>query len=100
MQNPFFKNNGPFEISQLLKLGDIENTNNYSQKIITDIKDLHSANEDNLTFFHTKKYENLALKTKASFCVTTENLSLLLPKNCNPIIVDNVFKPNMWTLQA
>jgi len=90
MQNPFFKNNGPFEISQLLKLCDIENTINYSQKIITDIKDLHSANEDNLTFFHTKKYENLALKTKASFCVTTKNLSLLLPKNCNPIIVDNV----------
>ena len=89
MQNPFFDNYGPFEISQLLKLCDIENTNNYSQKIITDIQDLYAANEDNITFFHTKKYENLVLKTKASFCVTTKNLSLLLPKNCNPIIVDN-----------
>ena len=55
MQNPFFKNNGPFEISQLLKLSDIDNTNNYSEKIVADIKDLQSANKDDLTFFHTKK---------------------------------------------
>ena len=90
MQNPFFKNNGPFEISQLLKLSDIDNTNNYSEKIVADIKDLQSANKDDLTFFHTKKYENFALKTKASFCITIQNLSHLLPKNCKPIIVNNV----------
>ena len=40
--------------------------------------------------FHSKKYELLASKTKASFCVTTSNLADILPKTCNKIIVDNV----------
>ena len=33
---------------------------------------------------------NLASKTKALFCITTENLENYLPANCNKIIVDNV----------
>ena len=90
MQNLFFNNNGPFEIGQLLKLSDITNTKNYSQKKIKDIKDLVSSNEENITFFHSKKYENLASKTQASFCITTKNLFHILPKSCNSIIVDNV----------
>ena len=32
----------------------------------------------------------IASKTKASFCITTNNLSRILPKGCVPIIVDNV----------
>ena len=47
-------------------------------------------NLNEITFFHSKKYKNAANNTKASFCITTENLKNELPKSCKPIIVDNV----------
>ena len=90
MINPFFINKGPFEIKQLLELSNISNTKNYSDNIIVDVKDLVTSTKDHITFFHSKKYENLALKTKAVFCITTKNLVHLLPKSCNSIIVENV----------
>ena len=90
MNNPFFKNNGPFEINKLLLLSKIENKKNIKKLNITDIKNLATANNTEITFFHSKKYEHLALKTNALFCITTSNLSKILPNNCNPIIVDNV----------
>ena len=88
--NPFFKNKGPYKIDKLLKLSGINNKGNYSKSKITDIRDLSAATKDNITFFHSKKYEKLASKTKAFFCITTENLTTYLPKYCNKIIVDNV----------
>ncbi len=90
MVNPFFKNHGPFVIGKLLQLCDINDHKAFSSIKITDIKDLITAEEGNITFFHSKSYENYALKTKATFCITTKNLSHILPKNCQPITVDNV----------
>ena len=43
-----------------------------------------------LHFFHSKKYNEIAKKTKASYCITTQNLKDYLPKNCTPIVVENV----------
>ena len=90
MINPFFTNKGPFIIENLLSLIDVDNRENYKGSIISDIKDLVSAKKNDVSFFHSKRYETLASKTEASFCVTTKNLSNLLPKNCSPIIVENV----------
>jgi UDP-3-O-[3-hydroxymyristoyl] glucosamine N-acyltransferase len=90
MINPFFKNHGPLKIEDILKLINVDLSKDYHLIKITDIKDLINANEENITFFHSKKYESLASKTKASFCLTTKNLSHILPKNCVSIIVDNV----------
>ncbi len=90
MTNPFFKNHGPFEIKNLLKLCDIDLKENYPDIKVLDIKDLVEAKEDDVTFFHSKKYESLASKTKASFCITIPNLTHLLPNNCQPIPVSNV----------
>jgi UDP-3-O-[3-hydroxymyristoyl] glucosamine N-acyltransferase len=90
MINPFFKNNGPFHISELLKQSSTNNINNYKDKEISDIKDLNSANENDITFFHSKKYENLASKTKATYCITTKILVHILPSTCFAIIVENV----------
>jgi len=89
MINPFFKNKGPFKIDKLLKLSNIDN-NEFKKEKLTDIKDLISASKKDITFFHSKKYELLASKTKAKYCITTKNLSNFLPANCNKIIVDNV----------
>ena len=88
--NPFFKNKGPFKIEKLLKLSGIDNNENFIKSKISDIKDLSTATKNHITFFHSKKYETLATTTNASFCITTHNLSKILPKNCKTIIVPNV----------
>jgi UDP-3-O-[3-hydroxymyristoyl] glucosamine N-acyltransferase len=90
MINVFFKNNGPYTLEKVLKLSKVGKYIKANQKKIFDIKDLVSAKKNDITFFHSKKYEKLALKTKASFCITTKNLSTLLPSSCNKIIVNNV----------
>ena len=90
MINPFFKNHGPFNINDILKKSDVNSAKDYPHIEVTDIKDLFSAEENNITFFHLAKYETLVSKTKASFCITTKKLSEHLPKNCNAVIVENV----------
>ena len=90
MINPFFKNNGPFKIDRLLALSNINNKNNLKKLKVTDIKDLDTAKNNDITFFHSRKYEHIASKTNASFCLTTSSLSKILPDSCNKIIVDNV----------
>jgi UDP-3-O-[3-hydroxymyristoyl] glucosamine N-acyltransferase len=89
MINPFFKNRGPFKIDKLLELSNI-NESRFKKDKISDVKDLVSASKNDITFFHTKKYEALASKTKAKYCITKKNLSNFLPLNCNKIIVENV----------
>ena len=89
MVNPFFKNHGPYNITQIINLLNL-NLNNIEKKDVYDLKDLSSASEKDLTFYHSKKYKELAKKTKASFCITTNILKNELPKNCIPLIVDNV----------
>ena len=90
MSHPFFKNHGPFKISELLKVLNI-NIKSFNHDIeINDIKDLSSSKLNDITFFHSKKYKNIAIKTKASFCLTTEVLKSDLPNSCTAIIVDNV----------
>ena len=90
MINPFFKCHKPIQINKLLNLSEISSKENFQDIKISDIKDLVTAEVENITFFHTKKYEDMALKTKASFCITTKNLCHILPKSCEAIIVDNV----------
>ena len=90
MINPFFKNKGPFTIKNLLKLSGLKNNDNFDNTKVLDIKDLLSSTSKDISFFHSKKYETLASKTKASFCLTTNNLAHILPKNCKKIIVENV----------
>ena len=90
MINPFFINKGPFSIDKLLALSKIDNKENFKKNKVSDIKDLISSTSKDVTFFHSKKYEVFASKTRASFCLTTSNLEHILPKNCKKIIVDNV----------
>ena len=90
MLNPFFKNHGPFKIIELLKILKLKDLKIDFDFEVADIKDLHSSKTGDITFFHSKKYKELAQKTKASFCITTQNLKDELSKNCIPIIVSNV----------
>ena len=90
MTNPFFQNKGPFRIDKILNSIKVENNFKNLEVEIFDIKDLVSATTNEITFFHSKKYESVASTTKASYCLTTNKLSNILPKNCKPIEVDNV----------
>ena len=90
MQNPFFKNKGPFKVSDILNILNLKNISIDTDQIITDIRDLFTSKTNEITFFHSKKYKNFANNTKGSFCLTTEKLKHELPKSCNPIIVNNV----------
>ena len=90
MINPFFKNCGPLKISEILELLDTINDNNINDAEIVDIKDLLNSKKNDISFFHSKKYKDIANNTKASFCITTENLKNELPAKCKPIIVSNV----------
>ena len=74
MINPFFINHGPFNILDILKTLNINDFASFENKNVTDIKDLSSSKSGEITFFHSQKYKNLAKDTKASFCITTENL--------------------------
>ena len=89
MFNPFFTNSGPFSILEILKILKIELKIEKNQ-IVKDIKDLFNAEKDCITFFHSKKYNEVAKKTKASYCLTTKNLKDYLPENCTAIVVENV----------
>ena len=90
MVNPFFQNKGPKKIEDILTQIEPQNKSEYGGINISDIKDLVNASNKDITFFHSKKYELAASKTKAAFCITTKNLSSKLPDNCRPIEVDNV----------
>ena len=90
MINPFFENKGPIKIDHVLNSMNIENNFDYSETKIFDVKDLIMATSKDVTFFHSKKYETVASNTKAAYCITTKQLSYILPKNCKPIEVDNV----------
>tara|TARA_Y100000768_G_scaffold361881_1_gene320282 strand:+ start:651 stop:1631 length:981 start_codon:yes stop_codon:yes gene_type:complete len=90
MSNPFFQNNGPIKIFEIFKSLEL-NINILKKNLeIKDIKDLISATENDITFFHSKKYKDVAKKTKASFCLTTQTLKNELPNNCTAITVENV----------
>ncbi len=90
MSNPFFKNHGPFNVSEILKLLDIKINEINKDSKLNDIKDLYSSNNLDITFFHSKKYKEVAKNTKASFCITTNSLKKDLPSSCTPLIVQNV----------
>jgi UDP-3-O-[3-hydroxymyristoyl] glucosamine N-acyltransferase len=90
MNNPFFQNKGPLKLGKILNSIKTEtNLENIETEVI-DIKDLVTASTNDISFFHSKKYEIMASTTKASYCLTTKKLSSILPKKCIPIEVDNV----------
>jgi UDP-3-O-[3-hydroxymyristoyl] glucosamine N-acyltransferase len=84
-KNTFFKQKGPFLLSQIF------NNISIKKKIkIFDIKSLNEAGNLDITFLESPKYIESAKSTRASCCLTTDKLKTFLPKTCEPIIVKNV----------
>ena len=97
MNNPFFKNNGPFYFSEIIKFLDLNIKNIKQDKQIYDIKDLVTSNNEDISFFHSKKYKDAARETKASICITTEALKKN-SESCS-LIVENVLISTSRVLQ-
>ena len=79
----FFKKN--YRLSKIFSSSKLE-----KDFIINDVKPLYLAKKNDLTFFDSIRYQNQAINTKASACITTNKLEKLLPKNVEKIIVKNV----------
>ena len=90
MSNPFFFKNESISLKEISSLLNVDIPITDTQFKVKDIKDLASANKDCISFFHSKKYSDIAKITKASYCLTQENLKDYLPISCKPIIVQNV----------
>ena len=58
--------------------------------IVESVKTLKLSKKNDLTFFDSIKYKKDAIKTKASFCITTKKLEKELHSNITKIIVKNV----------
>ena len=54
MTNPFFKNNGPISILEIIKLLNINPDKNTEHQNVDDVKDLSSATDKDITFLHSK----------------------------------------------
>ena len=95
MNNPFFKNFGPFKLSEIINL-DINHKTSLgnlmlNNELIYDVKNLNDASSNDITFFHSIKYKNLAIKTNAYACITKKEFFDYLPDACLKITSDNIF---------
>jgi len=81
----FFKINKSFSISKIFPNLKLE-----KKAIIKNIKTLDKSSKFDLTFFDSSKYKSSASSTKASYCITTEELKNFLPSSTKKIIVKNV----------
>jgi len=95
-KNPFFKNQGPIKLPNLIYnsktgLNPESGFGSLSEDVlISDVKNLNDATKNDITFFHSAKYKELAQSTKAFACITKEALIKYLPTKCRKICVDNV----------
>ena len=68
--------------------------------IIEDVKPLSVAGENELSFFDSINYKDIAKKTKASVCITNKKIEEFLPKQTDKVIVDNVLYELAKVLKA
>ena len=95
MNNPFFKNHGPFKLSDLIDpdinyYSSLEDLTKINETFLHDIKILNDASSKDITFFHSIKYKDSAIQTKAYACITKKEFFDYLPDNCIKIPCDNV----------
>ncbi len=82
----FFVPEGPYNLTDLS-----DELSGYKSAIkISDIKTLDKATKNDITFFNSLDYKDLANKTKAAACITTNSLQNFLPNDCLKIVVKSV----------
>ena len=95
-KNPFFENKGPFKLANIVynKKTGLNLENGFGplpdDALISDIKNLNDATKNDITFFHSIKYKDLAQNTNAFACITKKSLIKYLPEKCVKLYVDQV----------
>ena len=78
----FFTKLGPYPLKEIIKkIGCDNQSSDIKDCEIKGIESLPNAKENDLTFLNSSKYKNISLKTKASACITSPNLSKFLTKS-------------------
>ncbi len=94
MSNPFFKNHGPFKLSDIIdtNINHLTSLNKFinTNELLQDVKSLNEATSKDITFFHSIKYKDLAIKTNAYACITKNEFFDYLPNDCIKISCDNI----------
>ena len=88
MTNLFFKKKNNIKINDILLSLKIKK---YKKNIsINDIKELKTANKNDITFFNSIKYKKLVEKTKSQLIITNKKLINFVPNRIKIIEVENV----------
>ena len=97
MIKSFFIRNKNIKINDILKILKIKpQKNNYN---LNDIKSLEDAGKNDVTFFHSKRYLELAKKTKSQLIITNKKFKQILPSRLNIVEVENVL-PSVYEVTA
>ena len=88
--NPFFKKREKTYLYDVLKTLNIKNKKNYKNILVNDIKNLDHAIKNDISFFHTSKYQFLLNSTKSKIIITNLKLSNFIPKSKVVLNVENV----------
>ena len=87
----FFVKQGPHPLKEIIKAIGCTNDESDMQDLkIHGVESLTNAKENDVTFLNSSKYKNVSLKTKASACITSPNLSKFLPNECIKLNVKNI----------
>ena len=89
-KNHFYEKKGPFPLIEIIK--GINYNGNFSDKNnlkIHGIESLYNAKENDITFLNSAKYKEESIKSKATACITSNNLEKYLPVNCTKIKYPN-----------
>ncbi len=89
-KNIFFKRKKNIYLRDILNTINAENKLVSKNILINNIQNLDEAKKNDISFFHSSKYKNLLNKTKSNFIVTTPDLSNIIPKSKNKVLVKNV----------
>tara|TARA_B110000438_G_scaffold297405_1_gene343745 strand:+ start:29 stop:1030 length:1002 start_codon:yes stop_codon:yes gene_type:complete len=90
-EKEFFKKKGPFPLGEIVKaIGCNNKLINKNNLQIQDFKSLNNANDTDMTFLNSNKYQDISLTTKAAACITSSNLLKFLPEKCIKLDVKNV----------
>ena len=90
-ENQFFEKKGPFPLSEIVKVigcnGDFLKEKSFK---VHNFESLENAGSHDMTFLNSSKYQKQSKITKAGVCITSQNLSNLLPQKCIKLDVKNV----------
>lgn len=86
----FYKFNGPKSISEIVKITNTQLlTEGVEKEQIEQVCSLETAGENDICFFYDKKSKEKAKNIKAKACITTKELSDIIPNEVIKLISDN-----------